>query len=56
VGASVTREVGTGPLEGQLFLRGTNLADEDARRSASFLAAYAPLPGRSLEAGFRVGF
>lgn len=42
--------------EWQLFLRGTNLADEDARKSTSFLAAYAPLPGRSLSAGFRAAF
>ncbi|MCP4002491.1 MAG: TonB-dependent receptor [Gammaproteobacteria bacterium] len=40
----------------QLFLRGTNLADETARKSTSFLAAYAPLPGRSLHAGFRASF
>jgi len=40
----------------QLFVRGTNLADENARRSTSFLAEYAPLPGRSLSAGFRASF
>lgn len=40
----------------QLFLRGTNLADEEARKSTSFLAAYAPLPGRSLSAGLRAAF
>jgi iron complex outermembrane receptor protein len=56
LGASLSREFESGPMDWQLFLRGTNLADEDARRSASFLAAYAPLPGRSLEAGFRMGF
>jgi len=42
--------------EWQLFLRGTNLTDENARKSTSFLAAYAPLPGRSLHAGFRTSF
>jgi iron complex outermembrane receptor protein len=56
VNASVTREFTSGPLNWQLFVRGSNLADEDARRSASFLAAYVPLPGRSLEAGFRTRF
>jgi len=56
VNASATWEMGTGPLGWDLFLRGTNLADEDARRSASFLAAYVPLPGRGLEAGFRARF
>ncbi len=39
-----------------LFLRGSNLLDEEARRSTSFLAAYAPLPGRSLHAGARLRF
>jgi iron complex outermembrane receptor protein len=38
----------------QLFLRGTNLLDEEARRSTSFRAAYAPLPGISLLGGVRV--
>jgi iron complex outermembrane receptor protein len=56
VNASLIREFESGPLAWQLFLRGTNLADEDARRSASFLAAFVPLPGRSLEAGFRTRF
>jgi iron complex outermembrane receptor protein len=40
----------------QLFVRGTNLADENARKSTSFLAEYAPLPGRALQAGFRTRF
>jgi iron complex outermembrane receptor protein len=40
----------------QLFLRGANLADEEARRSTSFLAAFAPLPGRALQGGLRVAF
>jgi len=39
-----------------LFVRGTNLLDEAARRSTSFLAAYAPLPGRSFHAGARLRF
>lgn len=39
-----------------LFARGTNLLDEDARKSTSFLAAFAPLPGRSLQAGLRMKF
>lgn len=39
-----------------VFLRGSNLLDEAARRSTSFLAAYAPLPGRSLHAGARLRF
>ncbi len=39
-----------------LFVRGTNLLDEAARRSTSFLAPYAPLPGRSFHAGARLRF
>jgi len=37
-----------------MFLRGTNLLDEEARRHASPLKELAPLPGRSLHAGIRV--
>lgn len=40
----------------QFFLRGSNLLDEDGRRASSVLAAYAPLPGRSLHAGLRLRF
>ena len=40
----------------ELFLRGTNLLDEDARKSTSFIAAFAPLPGASLTAGIRGKF
>lgn len=46
--------VANGELE--LFARATNLLDEDARRSTSFLAAFAPLPGASLTGGVRIAF
>lgn len=39
-----------------LFLRGTNLLDEDARQHASPLKDIAPLPGRSLHLGARAEF
>lgn len=39
-----------------LFIRGSNLLDEDARRHASPLKDHAPLPGRSLGAGVRFEF
>ena len=45
-----------GPLNWEFFARGTNLLDENARKSTSFLAAYAPLPGRSLHLGLRARF
>jgi iron complex outermembrane receptor protein len=39
-----------------VFLRGTNLLDEDARRHVSPLKEIAPLPGRSLHVGLRAEF
>lgn len=39
-----------------MFVRGTNLLDEDARQHASPLKDIAPLPGRSLHLGARVEF
>ncbi len=39
-----------------LFLRATNLLDEDARVHSSPLKDEVPLPGRSLSAGLRFGF
>ncbi len=42
--------------ECELFLRGTNLGDEDARVSTSFLKDIAPLPGRNFTAGVRLSF
>jgi iron complex outermembrane receptor protein len=39
-----------------LFLQGTNLADEEARRSTSPVKDYAPLPGLSLQAGAKIEF
>jgi len=38
------------------FLKGSNLADEEARRASSPIRDYAPLPGRSLAAGLRYEF
>ncbi len=39
-----------------LFVRGTNLTDEEARMHTSFLKEVAPLPGRNLTAGLRLSF
>lgn len=39
-----------------VFLKGSNLADEEARRASSPIKDYAPLPGRSLTAGLRYEF
>lgn len=40
----------------EIFARGTNLTDADARVSTSFLKDVAPLPGRNLTVGLRVIF
>lgn len=40
----------------ELFARGTNLTDENARVHASFLKDFAPLPGRGVLAGVRATF
>ncbi|MBK8477661.1 MAG: TonB-dependent receptor [Opitutaceae bacterium] len=45
-----------GRTEYLVFLRGTNLADAEARNHVSFLKEYAPLAGRSLTAGVRLTF
>jgi len=39
-----------------LFIRGANLLNEEARRHTSFLKDRAPLPGRSGLVGVRVNF
>lgn len=39
-----------------LFVKATNLLDEDARRSTSLVKDVAPLPGRSYAVGFRASF
>ncbi|MEM7433190.1 MAG: TonB-dependent receptor [Pseudomonadota bacterium] len=39
-----------------VFLRGSNLTDEDARRHTSALKDLVPLPGRSISAGVRFDF
>jgi len=39
-----------------MFLRGTNLLDEDIRQHSSPLKDLVPLPGRSLHLGLRYDF
>ena len=56
VGVNVTYELDAQPLDWEFFVRGTNLLNEAGRRSASYLAAFAPLPGASLEGGIRTRF
>ena len=40
----------------EIFVIGTNLADEDARKHTSFVKDTVPLPGRNISAGFRSHF
>lgn len=45
-----------GPFDSLLFLKMSNLLDEEARDAASFLKDIAPLPGRNFSGGVRVMF
>ena len=56
VDADVSYRAALGDAELTVFLRGTNLLDEEARRSTSFLKDFAPQPGASVHAGVRVDF
>ena len=40
----------------RIFFRGRNLTDEEQRQHTSFIKEFAPLPGRTLEAGLRLAF
>jgi iron complex outermembrane receptor protein len=39
-----------------IFLKGTNLLDEEIRNSASFLREIAPEGGRGIQLGVRISF
>jgi iron complex outermembrane receptor protein len=39
-----------------LFLRGSNLLDEEVRNHSSFLANVIPMPGRNISAGIKLNF
>jgi len=45
-----------GGTELDIFLRGTNLTDEDARKHTSFVKETTPLPGRNYAVGLRARF
>ncbi|ADE15691.1 TonB-dependent receptor [Nitrosococcus halophilus Nc 4] len=49
-------QLALGPVQYTIFLRGTNLLDEEARRHTSFLKNQAPLPGRSAMVGITATF
>lgn len=56
VGADASYRFTSGRTAGELFARGSNLTDQDARVSTSFLKDIAPLPGRSVTLGLRFVF
>ena len=54
--ASVSYQFKAGPSNLELYVRGTNLTDRDARVHTSFLKDVAPLPGRGVLVGLRADF
>ncbi|HEX8371824.1 MAG TPA: TonB-dependent receptor [Chthoniobacterales bacterium] len=56
VSARIGYRFNTGPISSEIFVRGTNLLDEEARNSTSFLKEVAPLPGRGVELGLQMSF
>lgn len=56
IGADLSYRFSRGRMEWEFFARGSNLANEEARVSTSFLKDIAPLPGRSLTLGLRLAF
>ena len=56
VNADVIWNIQSNQLSWDLFLRASNLLDEDARRSTSFRAAFVPLPGINFQGGIRLRF
>lgn len=56
VSAYATYRLAQGAVTWELFVRGTNLGDREARLHTSFLKEVAPLPGRDVTAGVRLTF
>ncbi len=56
VNAFISREIPCDDLKLEVYLRGTNLANEKARNHVSFIKDITPLPGASALAGLRVRF
>jgi iron complex outermembrane receptor protein len=56
VNADLGYTLAAGRVGYELFLRGRNLGDAEAREHTSFLKEFAPLPGRGVSAGVRLSF
>lgn len=54
--ASFSYTFGSGPVTYDLYLRGTNLTNQEARDHNSFLKEVLPLPGRSILVGLKASF
>jgi iron complex outermembrane recepter protein len=54
--ANVSYSISLKRVTYEVFVRGTNLTDEEARVHASFLKDFAPLPGRGVLTGVRLTF
>lgn len=54
--ASATYRMKAGPLDFDLYVKGTNLTNEEARLHTSFLKDIAPLAGRGVLVGLRTAF
>jgi iron complex outermembrane recepter protein len=54
--ASVDYHFGTGPVQWDAYVRGTNLTNEEARLHTSFLKDIAPLGGASITVGLKASF
>ena len=56
LGASASYRIAAGPVDIDVFLKGTNLLDGEARMHTSFLKDIAPLAGRGVLLGMRATF
>ena len=54
--ASAGYRLTLGRMTYDLFVRGSNLSDEEIRLHTSFLKDVAPLPGRNVTIGLRTSF
>jgi iron complex outermembrane receptor protein len=56
VNAAISYTLSRGPITTDLYLKGVNLTDAEAREHTSFLKDRAPLGGRGFVAGIKMTF
>lgn len=54
--AALTYQFKSGPVTTDVYIKGVNLTDEEAREHTSFLKDIAPLGGRGIVAGVKISF